>query len=468
MASSSASIAAAIMKNLMASAESFTPASAQPSVAPSLTIVCDTHPVPAVPAVPAASPAAPASPTALLSRLCAAAVYAGSDEEEEDHYDDRLRDGRRAALRSHHDDREDEDREEADEDAEEEVEEFSHSGVTHNDARLSANFAQFGLNMENVINMMRDTSMVIGGGFMVNHILAMNGIDKPLCPNSDIDFYVYGGVTPLFDGTLTDKNAWSKFVSERIHATTFKSMVQRRFLELVSPVGYEYVPLDENYECERTESGDRVYTTGSKIRMNILAYKAKINGYDKKLNLIFMDTTVYDFITKVDITLTAGFFCASGYYQTFDYHHAVPKDVIEHRLNWMEPDSTHTPRQIERMSKYRTRYNLLQTLKMSTAEFVRNFDALPDEHVQIDLVGTEDEIHSKPVVRRVLGMPGVKFTIALTSPSILGPNTVYANFPTAADRAEYVRYKAYLAERDEEMHRRLASLMAAACPCTCD
>lgn len=321
---------------------------------------------------------------------------------------------------------------------------FSHSGLVSLPDRLHRNFALFGLDMHKVIAMMRDTSMVIGGGFMVNHILAMNGLDKPLCPNADLDFYVYGGIPPIFHGSSVDKKAWSKHNSERLQAVAFRSMITRRFYDLVHPLGYDYSMDDEGeYDCERTEMGDRIFTTGSNIRMQVLTYRAVINGQNKKLNLVFSDTNMYDLITKVDISLTAGFFCVSSMYtDTFDYHHAVPQDVREHKLKWMQPESTHTPRQKARMAKYRTRYGLLETLKMTTAEFIRDYDSLPDEHIHIELKGTEDEIHSKPVVRRVLGLPTVKFTVAMRMSSLLGDTTVYSNFPTAADRAYYTQHKA--------------------------
>ena len=326
---------------------------------------------------------------------------------------------------------------------------FSYSGQISRLERIRLNFGLFGLDMERVIGMMRDTSMVIGGGFMVNHILAMNGIDKPLCPSSDIDFYVYGGIVPSFTGSSFDRKAWSQYNSERIQVNAFRNMITRRFYELVNPLGYTYACSGDDYDCERTESGDRIFTTGSDIRMQVLTYKAQINGQEKKLNLVFTDTNMYDFITKVDISLTAGFFCASSAYQTFDYHHAAPQDVVVHKLKWMQPESTHTPRQKARMAKYRTRYNLLETLKMTTAEFIRDYDSLPDELIHIELKGTEDEIHSKPVVRRVLGLATVKFSIELLSPSVLGDTTIYSNFPTAADRAKYVRHKAREAAREQ-------------------
>jgi hypothetical protein len=325
---------------------------------------------------------------------------------------------------------------------------FSSSGIISHKERLSANFALFGLDVERVIAMMRDTSMVIGGGFMVNHILAMNGLDKPLCPNSDIDFYVYGGISPMFHGSSFDRTASNKHNSERIQATAFRTMVTRRFYDLVNPAGYSYGFGEENeYNCERTEAGDRVFTTGSDIRMQVLTYKAQINGQNKKLNLVFTDTNMYDFITKVDISLTAGFFCANSAYQTFDYHHAAPQDLLELKLKWMQLDSTHTPRQKARMAKYRTRYNLMETLNMTTAEFIRDYDTLPDEQIHIELKGTEDNIYSKPVVRRVLGLPTVKFTVAILLSSLLGNTTIYSNFPTAADRAHYAQQKAREAAR---------------------
>jgi hypothetical protein len=320
---------------------------------------------------------------------------------------------------------------------------FSHSGMVSKLDRLRASFALFGLDMERVIRAMRDTSMVIGGGFMVNHILAMNELDKPLCPSSDIDFYVYGGIPPIFTGSSIDRKNWNNYNSERLQAVAFRSMISRRFDELISLASYAYSIGDNDYQYERTESGDRIFTTGSNIRMEVLTYKATINGQTKKLNLVFSDTNMYDFITKVDISLTAGFLCTNSGYQTFDYHHASPQDVIEHRLKWMEPESTHTPRQKERMAKYRTRYDILESLKMTTSEFIRDYDTLPDENIRIELQGTEDEIHSKPVVRRVLGMmPSVKFSIVIISASVLGDITIYSNFPTTSDRIEYARRKA--------------------------
>lgn len=320
---------------------------------------------------------------------------------------------------------------------------FSNSGVISKQERLRANFNVFGLDMDHVISMMRDTTMVIGGGFMVNHILAMNELEKPLCPSSDIDFYVYGGIPPIFTGSPLDRKNWNRHNSERMHATAFRSMVIQRFGELIASAGYGFACGDDDYSCEITEAGDRVFTTGSNIRMQVLTYKAKINGQTKKLNLVFSDANMYDFITKVDISLTAGFLCASSGYKTFDYHHAAPQDVIEHTLKWMEPESTHTPRQKARMTKYRTRYDMEELLKMTTSEFIRDYDTLPDENIHIELQGTEDEIHSKPVVRRVLGMmPSVKFSVAMTSTSVLGDLTVYSNFPTTSDRIEYARQMA--------------------------
>jgi hypothetical protein len=319
---------------------------------------------------------------------------------------------------------------------------FSHSGMVSKLERLRANFALFGLDMERVITAMRDTSMVIGGGFMVNHILAMNELDKPLCPSSDIDFYVYGGIPSIFTGSSFDRKSWNNYNSERQQAIAFRTMITRRFYELVAAAGYNYSCGDSDYCCESTESGDRIFTTGSNIRMHVLTYKATINGQIKKLNLVFSDTNMYDFITKVDISLTAGFLCTNSGYQSFDYHHASPQHVIEHRLVWQEPESTHTPRQKERMAKYRTRYDLLESLKMTTTEFIRDYDTLPDENIHIELKGTEDEIHSKPVVRRVLGMmPTVKFSIAMISESVLGDITIYSHFPTTSDRTEYARRK---------------------------
>lgn len=320
---------------------------------------------------------------------------------------------------------------------------FDSSGqVSHLD-RLRGNFALFGLEMSQVFKMMQETSMVIGGGFMVNHILAMNGLDKPLSPAADLDFYVFGGICPIFSGPYGGKQ-YRDYLSKSIQARTFQSLVTHRFYELVSPLGYKYTyPYgDDDYGYERTETGDRVFTSGSNIRMSVLYYVANINGVEKRLNLVFCDTDMYTFITKVDISLTAGFFCPSAYSNNFDYHHAAPKDVIEHRLAWLQPESTHTARQNARMIKYRERYDLLEQKKMTTAEFVRDWDELPDEHMHVTLVGTEDEIYSRPVINRVQGLPRLKFSVEMKHTSILGECTTCCKFPTASEIAEYRRHKA--------------------------
>ena len=318
---------------------------------------------------------------------------------------------------------------------------FDRSGQVTLLERLRGNFALYGLEMSQVLRMMQDTSMVIGGGFMVNHILAMTGLDKPICPAADLDFYVFGGIPSIFSGTYTGKE-YREHLSKRIQARTFRSLVTRRFWELVSPLGYKHsVPHESDYVIERTETGDRVFTSGSNIRMSVMYYAATINGVKKHLNLVFCDTDMYTFISKVDISLTAGFFCPSTYGENFDYHHAAPEDVIQHRLAWLQPESTHTARQIARLGKYRERYDLLEQKKMTTAEFVRDWDTLPDEHVHLTLVGTEDEIYSAPVVRRVLGLPHLKFSVEMKHASILGDCITYSRFPTRAEIADYRRYQ---------------------------
>lgn len=318
-----------------------------------------------------------------------------------------------------------------------EPEPFCNSGkITHME-RLRKNFKSFGLDMHDVLHMMKDTSIVIGGGFMVNHILAMTGIDKPLPPTSDLDFYVYGGIVPPFSGSITDVNTWHKYHTDRLQASAFKILVMRRFHDLIYPVGYKAVPPDwREYGYEHSEAGDRIFTTGSNIQMNIQYYEAIVNGERKKLNLVFCNTSMYDLITKVDIGICAGFFCPSMHDDTFDYHHAVPEDVVEHRISWMQPESTHTVRQQARVNKYREYYNILETQIMTPDEFIRDYDTLPDEHIHIVLIGTEEQIHSKHVVRRVLGLPNVKFSIQMTS---LNGAIVYANFPDADERAKYAR-----------------------------
>jgi hypothetical protein len=340
---------------------------------------------------------------------------------------------------------------------------FNTSGQITLVDRLRAKFAQFDLEMSDVIRMMTETSMVIGGGFMVNHILAMNGIDKPLCPASDIDFYVYGGIPPILSATYGSKE-YFEHISKSIQARAFRLMVSQRFHELVAPLGYQYTHPDEDaYKTESATDGDRVFTSRSNIRMSVDYYTTTINGVRKTLNLVFCNTDMYTFIQKVDISLTAGFFCPSTVVcDSFDYHHAAPNDVIAHRLAWMQPESTHTPRQLARMTKYRLRYDLLEQKKMTTAEFIRDWDALPAENLHITLVGTEDEMYSTAVVRRVTGLPQNKFSVEMkNSSTILGLCTTYRSFPSPSEIAEYERYKAKQNERRKAEDASTAAAAAA-------
>jgi hypothetical protein len=319
---------------------------------------------------------------------------------------------------------------------------FDNSGTVTMQPRLDTIFESFGFKTTDVLSMMRDTSACIGGGLMVNQVLAMNGMDRPFCSKGDIDFYVSGGIPPIYSPAIHGGKCLGEYNTQRVHAAAFRALVVRRFANLILPAGYSICLADqvgaESYVIEKSDAGDRIFTTGSSIRMCVQTYVANINGVEKSLNLVFCDTSLYELITKVDINLTAGFFCADSYYDRFVYHHAAPEAITGRHLDWMQPESTHTERQKARMAKYRTRYNLVETIKMPVADFIRDFDTLPDNtKLNIVLIGTEDEIHSKPVTRRILGLPTITFSVEIHTSSIIGDVVTHSPYPTAAERAQY-------------------------------
>jgi hypothetical protein len=354
-------------------------------------------------------------------------------------------------------DEDDEDDEDDDEDSDDDtdndtdencVTEIAAAGRVSFTPRLSVLFKTFGLDMKDVHDTMMDTSAVIGGGFMVNHLMTMTGYCRPLHDAADLDFFVFGGVVPQYPlGTGDDKAVWDEYNSRRIKEQAFKSMVLRRFNSLFLSGGYHSICPTEwkHYETEKTDAGDRIFTTGSNIRMTVHYYQAIVNGIIKNINLVFCDTNMYELIKKIDISLCAGFINASafgyGYGQMFEYHHAAPSDINCRRLTWMQPESTHTPRQFERLGKYHMRYAIPVTRIMTTAEFIRDYDSLPDAGYQLVLKGTEDEIYASPVIRRVRGLPEIRVSVDM----IYGCRNQFTRsmmFPSAVQIAEYTQRNA--------------------------
>lgn len=273
---------------------------------------------------------------------------------------------------------------------------------------LHRQFASFNLTMETVVKMMAKTHMVIGGGFAANHFLRMAGHNYALPATSDIDFFVYGGVPPRYPLSV-------KETADAHLARAYRELVIEAFEAVVEPAGYIEInpPLSHGhdvYDIEETEAGDRLFTTGSNARMRCVYYGRYEGGVLKNiLNLVFSDMSVAEMARKVDISLTAGFIYASTpHCPTLIYEHNRPYDVIHKHLRWMEPTSTHTPRQLARWEKYTARYNILPELRMTTDEFIARYDTLSDAN-EITLVGVADDLYGKAVSRRILGLPNSIF-----------------------------------------------------------
>jgi hypothetical protein len=96
--------------------------------------------------------------------------------------------------------------------------------------------------------------------------------------------------------------------------------------------------------------------------------------------------------------------------------------VNELALRWVEEDSTHTPRQLARWQKYKERYNILERRTLTANEFIAEFDELPDE-IHITLIGTSDQLHSRPVMRRMTALPRSIFELRISpiSPIVIPP-----------------------------------------------
>jgi hypothetical protein len=270
--------------------------------------------------------------------------------------------------------------------------------ISSNDARMVDGFSSFGFRSDAVYRMMADTSITIGGGFLAGYFLGY------LDPSSDIDFYVHGGVAKQRDSTMTEE----VYFAQKHREDTFYRLVLRQFREFVTESGYEEQALPEGtYGDEITSAGTRLFTTGSNVRMRIHYFKATINGLEKTLNLIFTDKPIPEVMRSVDISVCACYMWATSP-TMIGYYHAHPFDVENRLLSWVEPDSTHTPRQIARWNKYTVRYGLRETRALTVAQFLETYDSLADNGIYV-LRGTIAEFSSTPVVRRIRGMPAARF-----------------------------------------------------------
>ncbi len=280
---------------------------------------------------------------------------------------------------------------------------------------------------------MSNTSMVLGGGFALNQLLHMTGRHFPIAPESDIDFFVYGGVCSRRGINASTIDHYSRAKKER----SFRTMAIQQFKTLVEPC--DYIEINDpmaKYMEEKSEDGDRIFTTGSDVRLKVLTFGRYEHGVIRhKLNLVFSDTPIHEVMRKVDITLTAGYIYANNtHIDDLGYTHWYPEHVNDLKLRWSQENSTHTPRQLARWQKYKERYHILEEVEMSVEDFILGFDSLPDE-IRITLVGTPDQLASQAVTRRMASLPKCQFIMSATMP----PIRIRIPFPHTLNRDKWHR-----------------------------
>lgn len=272
-------------------------------------------------------------------------------------------------------------------------------------------------NLNALRSMMVSTNIVLGGGLATHELLRQFGHHTDiggLPAESDLDFYVYGCMSPPAPpaeayaggpGVMFRSPAAAKYDADCRVAAAMKRHVHAEFTKCVRAAGYEQVwDYDDilSYEPERTATGDRIFTTGSDIRYSVLFFKRPMpEGQTQVINLVFVNAPMQTVMTKVDIGLTAGFLTTSisGYW---NYHHAAPQDLVSKRVAWLQPESTHTPRQQARLAKYCARYRVLPSFTLTAAQFLAQYDDLPDE-CNIVLRVKESE-KTTALLRRVRGL----------------------------------------------------------------
>ncbi len=285
------------------------------------------------------------------------------------------------------------------------------------------------LEVDKVIKFLRTTDAVITGGAATNAIVASFGHCVTGLPNtSDIDFMVY---SPIGPSTVPTTEQWraayesadgafkvpevAKYRAEMALARTMRNMVIAQFEEVMKPAGYvrswahsmtEYVP-------EVTTAGDRLFTTGSKVKYSVIYYKKTVSGgTELTTNLVFVNEPLHEVMTKVDISLTAGFI-TSYHGKAWNYEHAYPDDVEKLVVRWSQPEATHTDRQYARMAKYGARYGENPRFTLTPDEFIAVYDKLP-ELCDVTLKVTEGYEMPLAVLRRIRGLGAFSGVIVVT------------------------------------------------------
>lgn len=255
----------------------------------------------------------------------------------------------------------------------------------------------------------------MGGGFATNILLAHFGHSvRPLPAGADIDFYMYSPDTnahhatydPISDSLFADPELALRDELSRFAAARKQAALQQFIDFLRETGGYKVAsPPDlRDYQVEPSVRGDRFLTSGSTITYSVLYLRRTIpwNGTTQSINLVIVNEPIHTVMTKVDISLTAGFITGSPS-DVWIYHHAAPADLAAFRLRWMQQQSTHTPRQIARLEKYCARYSILPSYIFTPDEFIEAFDTLPDQCILHIECRADDA--PPPVRRRILGLP---------------------------------------------------------------
>lgn len=277
------------------------------------------------------------------------------------------------------------------------------------------------LEVDKVIKFLRTTDAVITGGAATNAIVASFGhTDRVTAlPNtSDIDFMVYGPIGPR---TFPTAEQWraayesaegafkapevAKYRAEMALARTMRNMVIAQFEEVMKPAGYvrSWAHSMAEYEPEVTTAGDRLFTTGSKVKYSVIYFKKTLpDGTELTTNLVFVNEPLHEVMTKVDISLTAGFI-TSHYGKMWHFEHAYPDDVEKLVVRWSQPEATHTDRQYARMVKYGARYGVAARFTLTPDEFISVYDKLP-ELCDVELKVSEGYEMPLSVRRRARGL----------------------------------------------------------------
>ncbi len=287
------------------------------------------------------------------------------------------------------------------------------------------------LEMDKVVKFLRTTDAVITGGAATNAIVASFGHTDHVTslPNkSDIDFMVF---SPMAPRTVPTAEQWraayesadgafkvpevAKYRAEMALARTMRNMVIAQFEEVMKPAGYvrSWAHSMEEYLPEVTTAGDRLFTTGSKVKYSVIYYtKTLPDGTELTTNLVFVNESLHEAMTKVDISLTAGFI-TSHYGKTWHYEHAYPDDVEKLVVCWSQPEATHTDRQYARMVKYGARYGVNPRFTLTPDEFIAVYDKLP-EMCDITLKVAEGYEMPLAVLRRIRGLGAFSGVIVAT------------------------------------------------------